>query len=182
MWVCTTLSVYYSECALLCVCAQLWVCSTVCVHYCECAVLWVCTTVCVHYCECALGWVKCRAQIRSMGHHTWPHITVLYFSCVWLTADARRPEWRTLQSWEEARLKKKKEGDQICRTSAQASAPLSCVCVWRTRRVFRMWGEKPRRGDTRTQPVTMTTLNNKQHNMAHILIIFPKNQSVEWYL
>uniref|UniRef100_A0A672TBF2 Dishevelled associated activator of morphosis 2 n=1 Tax=Sinocyclocheilus grahami TaxID=75366 RepID=A0A672TBF2_SINGR len=29
--------------------------------------------VCVHYCVCALGWVKCRAQIPSMGYHTWPH-------------------------------------------------------------------------------------------------------------
>ncbi len=30
-------------------------------------------TVCVY----ALGWVECRAQIPSMGHHTWPHITSL---------------------------------------------------------------------------------------------------------
>ncbi len=29
--------------------------------------------VCVHCFVCALGWVKCRAQIPSMGHHTWPH-------------------------------------------------------------------------------------------------------------
>ncbi len=28
------------------------------------------TAVCVH-----LGWVKCRAQIPSMGHHTWPYVT-----------------------------------------------------------------------------------------------------------
>ncbi len=31
----------------------------------------------VHYsllCVCALRWVKCRAQIPSMGHHTWPHV------------------------------------------------------------------------------------------------------------
>ncbi len=33
--------------------------------------------VCVHCCVCALGWDKCRAQIPSMGHHTWPHITSL---------------------------------------------------------------------------------------------------------
>ncbi len=33
--------------------------------------------VCVHCCECALGWVKCRGQIPSMGHHTWPHTTSL---------------------------------------------------------------------------------------------------------
>ncbi len=26
---------------------------------------------------CAFGWVKCRAQIPSMGHHIWPHITSL---------------------------------------------------------------------------------------------------------
>ncbi len=26
---------------------------------------------------CALEWVKCRAQILSMGHHTWPHFTSL---------------------------------------------------------------------------------------------------------
>ncbi len=34
----------------------------------------------VHYCVCALGWVKCRAQIPSMGHHTWPHTTSLSLS------------------------------------------------------------------------------------------------------
>ncbi len=33
--------------------------------------------VCVHCCVCALGWVNCRAQIPSMGHHTWPHFTSL---------------------------------------------------------------------------------------------------------
>ncbi len=36
--------------------------------------------LCVHYCVCALGWVKCRAQIPSMGHHTWPHVTSLSLS------------------------------------------------------------------------------------------------------
>ncbi len=36
--------------------------------------------VCVHCCECALGWVKCREQIPSMGHHTWPHTTSLLYS------------------------------------------------------------------------------------------------------
>ncbi len=34
-------------------------------------------TVCV--CVCALGWVKCRAQIQSMCHHTWPHVTSIHF-------------------------------------------------------------------------------------------------------
>ncbi len=34
--------------------------------------------VCVHCCVCTLGWVKFRAQILSMGHHTWPHITSLH--------------------------------------------------------------------------------------------------------
>ncbi len=28
--------------------------------------------VCVH-----VGWVNCRAQILSMGNHTWPHVTSL---------------------------------------------------------------------------------------------------------
>ncbi len=41
----------------------------VCVHsVCVC----VFTAVCVH-----LGWVKCRAQIPSVGHHTWPDVTSL---------------------------------------------------------------------------------------------------------
>ncbi len=30
------------------------------------------TAVCVH-----VGWVNCRAQIPSMGHHTWPYVTSL---------------------------------------------------------------------------------------------------------
>ncbi len=38
----------------------------------------VCVCVCVHCCVCALGWVKSRAQIPSMGHHTWPHVTSLH--------------------------------------------------------------------------------------------------------
>ncbi len=42
------------------------VCVCVCIH-----------GVCVHCCVCALGWIKCRAQIPSIGHHTWPHITSL---------------------------------------------------------------------------------------------------------
>ncbi len=36
----------------------------------------------VHCCVCVhFGWDKCRAQIQSMGHHTWPHVifTSLYF-------------------------------------------------------------------------------------------------------
>ncbi len=40
----------------------------VCVHS-----VCVFTTVCVHF-----GWVNCRAQIPSMGHHTWPHVTSLH--------------------------------------------------------------------------------------------------------
>ncbi len=35
----------------------------------------VCSLLCVH-----LRWVKCRAQIPSMGHHTWPDVTSLSFS------------------------------------------------------------------------------------------------------
>ncbi len=30
------------------------------------------TAVCVH-----LGWDKCRAQIPSIGHHSWPYVTSL---------------------------------------------------------------------------------------------------------
>ncbi len=33
------------------------------------------TAVCVHF-----GWDKCRAQIPSMGYHTWPHVTSLHFT------------------------------------------------------------------------------------------------------
>ncbi len=37
--------------------------------------------VCVFTAVCMqLGWVKCRAQIPSMGHHTWPHVTSLSLS------------------------------------------------------------------------------------------------------
>ncbi len=31
--------------------------------------------VCVHYCVCALGLIKCRAQILSIGLHTWLCVT-----------------------------------------------------------------------------------------------------------
>ncbi len=47
------------------------VCSRcVCVHY---------SLLCVCVCVCALGRVKCRTEILSMGHHTWPHITSFPF-------------------------------------------------------------------------------------------------------
>ncbi len=42
---------------------------------------WVCVwCVCVCVCVCSLGWVKCRAQIPSMGHYNWPHVTSLSLS------------------------------------------------------------------------------------------------------
>ncbi len=34
-----------------------------------CVCVWCLFTT--HCCVCALGWVKCRAQIQSMGRHTW---------------------------------------------------------------------------------------------------------------
>ncbi len=41
-----------------------------------CPLLRVCVHgVCVHF-----GWVKCRAQIPSMGHHTWLYVTSLSFT------------------------------------------------------------------------------------------------------
>ncbi len=33
----------------------------------------VCSLLCVHF-----GWDECRAQIPSMGYHTWPHFTSLF--------------------------------------------------------------------------------------------------------
>ncbi len=46
----------------------------VCVHgVCVC----VFTAVCVHF-----GWDKCRAQIPSMGHHTWPYVISLSLSLI----------------------------------------------------------------------------------------------------
>ncbi len=43
----------------------------VCVR-CVCVCVCLFTAACVH-----LGWVNCRAQIPSLGHHTWPHVTSL---------------------------------------------------------------------------------------------------------
>ncbi len=47
-----------------------------------CPLLRVCVHgVCVQCCVCVhFGWVKCRAQIPSMGHHTWPYVTSLSLS------------------------------------------------------------------------------------------------------
>ncbi len=48
-------------------------------HY-GCPLLRVCVQgVCVFTTVCALGWVKCKAQILSMGHHTWPGHMSLHF-------------------------------------------------------------------------------------------------------
>ncbi len=59
--------------------------------------------VCVYYCVFALGWFKCRAQIPSMGHHTWPHVTSLHFN-LFIYACLRKSfysrlfsEWGTIQ-------------------------------------------------------------------------------------
>ena len=44
--------------------------------HCSGCVFTVC--VCVHCSVCVhFGWVKCRAQILSMGHHTWLNVTSL---------------------------------------------------------------------------------------------------------
>ncbi len=48
-----------------------------CVSVCVCVCVRV--RVCVCVCVCVLGWVKCRAQIQSMGQHTWPHVTSFPF-------------------------------------------------------------------------------------------------------
>ncbi len=41
-----------------------------------CPLLRVCVHgVCGHCCVCPLWMGKCRAQILSMGHHTWPYVT-----------------------------------------------------------------------------------------------------------
>ncbi len=59
----------------------------------------VCVCVCVHCCVCALGWVKCRAQLPSMGHHTWPHVSSRHFHkiCLCLAAQIMLSEWGTIQ-------------------------------------------------------------------------------------
>ncbi len=83
--VCSLLCVCTAVCVHCCVCALLCVCTAVCVHCCVCSMLCVCTAVCVHCCVCALlcvcTWMgKCRAQIPSMGHHTWLYVTSLFFN------------------------------------------------------------------------------------------------------
>ncbi len=46
-----------------------------------CPLLRVCSRcVCVHCCVCALWMGKCRAQIPSVGHHTWPYVKSLSLS------------------------------------------------------------------------------------------------------
>ncbi len=59
---------------VLCVCCVCSVCvCVVCVCVCVfCVCVCVCSLLCVH-----VGWVKCRAQIPSMSHHTWPYVTSL---------------------------------------------------------------------------------------------------------
>ncbi len=42
---------------------------------CVCVCVRACVHACVRACVCAhFGWVKCRAQIPSMGHQTWPDV------------------------------------------------------------------------------------------------------------
>ncbi len=59
--------------------------------------------VCVHCCVCVhFGWVKRRAQILSMGHHTWPHISSLLHLLIyaWLRKSfysRLSSEWGTIQ-------------------------------------------------------------------------------------
>ncbi len=87
---CVCVCVHCCVCSLLCVCVCsllcVCVCSRcvftavcVCVHccVCVCSLLCVFTAVCVCVCVCVC--VKCRAQILSMSHHTWPYVTSLIF-------------------------------------------------------------------------------------------------------
>ncbi len=70
-----------------------------------CPLLWMCVhhvCVCSLLCVCSLGWVKCRAQILSMGHHTWPHITSLSLNsfmpgCANYFYSRLFSEWGTIQ-------------------------------------------------------------------------------------
>ncbi len=58
----------------------------VCVHGVCVFTVCVCSRcVCVHF-----GWVKCRAQIPSMGHHTWPYVTRFFFPPTSLSAFLRK--------------------------------------------------------------------------------------------
>ncbi len=50
--------------------------------------LCVCVCVCVH-----LGWVKFRAQIPSMGHHTWPCHVAFTFSILLIGTAARDSDY-----------------------------------------------------------------------------------------
>ncbi len=45
-------------------------------RHCSGCVFTVCVCVCAHF-----GWVKCRAQIQSMGHHTWWSRHLIDTSC-----------------------------------------------------------------------------------------------------
>ncbi len=58
----------FTVCVCVCVFTAVCVCS-------RCVCVCVFTAVCVHF-----GWDKCRAQILSMGNHTWPYVTSLSLS------------------------------------------------------------------------------------------------------
>ncbi len=66
--------------------------------------------VCVCVCEscvyysllCALGWVKCRAEILSMGYHTWQHVTTIVTSSLRVFI----PKWRSWYLGKQCKCKK----------------------------------------------------------------------------
>ncbi len=51
---------------------------------CVCVCVFVCSLLCVHF-----GWVKCRAQIPSMGHHTWSYVTSHFSFFLLIKSDSK---------------------------------------------------------------------------------------------
>ncbi len=68
----------------------------------RCVCVCVCES-CVYYSLlCALGWVKCRAEILSMGYHTWQHVTTIVTSSLRVFI----PKWRSWYLGKQCKCKK----------------------------------------------------------------------------
>ncbi len=101
-------------------------------HCCGCEfTVCVCVCVCLLYsllCVCALGWVsraehkfciKCRAQILSMGHHTWPYLGLLFLLSLFYSKDSMifgpsTTRWKAIRNFAlKCKESKMKDGDTL---------------------------------------------------------------------
>lgn len=102
--------------------------------------------------------VYCNCVCQSLavhGRRSLAWMEKVFLDELWLCSLERKRLKRTNQELEEGRTSDQPQEPRQSHVSAGLCSAFICVCVWRTRRVFRMCsicGEKPRRGRVLATP------------------------------